>query len=238
MKKTITKIINKLGYQITKLPPLKDGNKTFDPFSKLITSPHSVIDLESLESIALTIPGMISPQSGKMLFTLCYLQSMQGDVVEIGSWQGRSTSFLARAVEQSSNGKFYAIDHFRGNVGKEKHYIVKKDDLSDLKVGFLENIKSLGLEDAVNLLDMTNEKAVEKLNDITIRFLFIDGDHTFEGVKKDIELFFPMLTKGSIVVFDDFTEKFPGVVKAVNTLLNEKKISKKFTFHNTLVLEL
>lgn len=75
-----------------------------------------------------------------------------------------------------------------------------------------------------------------KLEDVTIRFLFIDGDHTKEGVTTDISLFFPKLTDGSIVVFDDFSETCPGVTEAVDELLKQREFSRVLTYHNTLVL--
>jgi predicted O-methyltransferase YrrM len=36
--------------------------------------------------------------------------------------------------------------------------------------------------------------------------IFIDGDHTYEGVKKDFENYFPMLNKGGIVFFHDIVD--------------------------------
>jgi predicted O-methyltransferase YrrM len=34
-------------------------------------------------------------------------------------------------------------------------------------------------------------------------FLFIDGDHTYEGVKKDLEMYGPLVRKGGIIGFHD-----------------------------------
>jgi predicted O-methyltransferase YrrM len=36
-----------------------------------------------------------------------------------------------------------------------------------------------------------------------IDFLFIDGDHTYEGVKRDFEMYSPLVKKGGIVAFHD-----------------------------------
>ena len=93
-----------------------------------------------------------------------------------------------------------------------------------------------GVFNHVNLLNMTNEKAEEKIKDIKIRFLFIDGDHTEKGVEKDINLFFPKLLSGSIIVFDDFSNNFPGLIKTIDKLLFDKKFSRIMTYNNTLVL--
>lgn len=114
---------------------------------------------------------------------------------------------------QSGNGRFAAIDHFRGNAGRESLYRVDADDLSDIKSGFLRNMRRVGLADDVTLLDAHIEEAVAQIQDFRIRFLFIDGDHTYSGVKRDLSLLTPMLTDEAIVVFDDFSASLPGVCK-------------------------
>ncbi len=233
LKSLILKLLNKLGYRVERVPRFAGS---YSPYSDIKLKSGEIVDLEALASISTTIPGMISPRSGQLLYTLCYLQDLKGDVVEIGSWQGRSTSFLARAVKNSGNGKLYAVDHFKGNVGKEGFYVVGRDDLSDLEQNFRSNMKRIQLSDSVQLLNMPNHQAEQEIRDIDIRFLFIDGDHTKQGVEKDIELFFPKLMPGSIVVFDDFSNGFPGLVEAVDNLISEQKFSRIMSYSNTLVL--
>lgn len=210
--------------------------KADGPYSTLFRNRH-VTELERLAAIGETIPGMLSEESGKFLYALCYMQQLEGDVVEIGSWQGYSTSFLARAVLDSGNGRMFAIDHFRGNVGKESFYVAEKPDLSDLRQKFQENMLRLGLADVVSMLAMPNREAAEQLrqNAVRIRFLFIDGDHTREGVRRDVELFFPFLMKGSIVVFDDCSPSAPGVIEVIDELLRDGIIRRAFAYANTLV---
>ena len=231
MKKIIKLIMKYFGYEITKI---KKSEEKSSPYTTLIND-KNIIDLEVLSSISLTIPGMINPHSGQFLYVLCYLQQLQGDVVEIGSWLGRSSSFLARAVKESNNGTFYAIDHFQGNIGKEKLY-TKQIKQKDIKKKYLENIERLGLLEFVTLLDMKNDQAAKYIESKIIRFLFIDGEHTKEGVQKDIELFSPKLVKGSIIVFDDFSTNFPGVVDVAKSLYKKMKINKSFAYENTLVI--
>jgi cephalosporin hydroxylase len=36
-----------------------------------------------------------------------------------------------------------------------------------------------------------------------VDFLFIDGDHSYEGVKKDFELYSPLVRKGGVIAFHD-----------------------------------
>lgn len=201
-------------------------------------SGRSITHLDDLVGQAESIPRMLSTESGKFLYSLCYMQQLAGDVVEVGSWQGYSTSFLASAVRDSNNGTLYAIDHFRGNVGKEDRYRVGSEDLSDLRANFERNMERLGLREQIVLLDMPNDAAVQRLPERNIRFLFVDGDHTREGVAKDIRLFLPRLLPGAIVVFDDFAARFPGVAEATDELLDTTPVRRTFSYTNTLVLAL
>ncbi len=235
MKATVRKLFNKLGYDISKVQKFTGS---YSPYSHIKLESADVVDLDALAKISLSVPGMITTKSGQLIYSLCYMQELKGDVVEVGSWQGRSASFLARAVTNSNNGRFFAIDHFKGNIGKEHFYVLERNDLSDLKEGFLGNMERIGLAHTVNLLDMPNDEAVKQLEDVNIRFLFIDGDHTKEGVEKDIELFFPKLIDGSIVVFDDFSYRFPGLIEAVDSVLGERKVSRLMSYPNTLVMML
>ena len=41
------------------------------------------------------------------------------------------------------------------------------------------------------------------LNGEKIDFLFIDGDHTYQGVKKDFEMYSPLVSENGIIAFHD-----------------------------------
>ena len=56
--------------------------------------------------------------------------------------------------------------------------------------------------------------------------IFIDGDHSYEGCKKDIESWLPFLKQGGYMLFHDYDlPTSPGVVRAVDELV---KNSNKF----------
>lgn len=220
------------GLKLSRIPPA-DGTGLY---SALFHS-RRVTRLDGLAACARDIPGMLSEESGKFLFALCLTQRLDGDVVEIGSWQGYSTSYLARAVAESGRGRLYAVDHFGGNVGKEALYRVGKPDLSDLEGNFRSNLSRLGLHSVVHLLPMPSEEAAAHLRgqSTRIRFLFIDGDHSRDGVQRDVELFFPMLSAGAIVAFDDCSPSAPGVVEVIDELLRSKVFDNAFVYPNSFV---
>lgn len=229
MKKILKQMLHALGYEIRRVAAA-------DPAAAPAALIPGIADFERLAQAAAGIPTMLGRQTAFSLYMLCYLQELRGDVVEIGCWQGYSTSFLANAVRDSGNGMLHAIDHFRGNTGKEQFYVVGRADLSDLRQGFENNLRRLGLWDSVRLLDMPNGEALRHLEGVKVRLLFIDGDHSKAGVENDIRLFFPLLQPGGIVVFDDFSPHFPGLVEAVSQLIATHRLERVFSYQNTLVL--
>jgi predicted O-methyltransferase YrrM len=199
----------------------------------------TLIDTEKMSALSESIRGMITSRAGQELFSLAYMQALRGDVLEVGSFQGRSTFFLGSAVKWSQNGELIAIDHFRGNPGKEEFYVVGSPDLSDLEAGFRTTIKRAGLEGVVRLVNQPNYLAAQEVADQSVRLLFIDGDHTSAGVSRDLELFLPKLKGQAIIVFDDYDpEVFPGLVEVVDKFLSTAGVTRAYTVGETLVVQL
>ncbi len=55
-------------------------------------------------------------------------------------------------------------------------------------------------------------------------FIFIDADHSFEGVKNDTEKAFEMLNRNGVIVWHDYLGKTPGVVRFASEFSHEKDI--------------
>lgn len=54
-------------------------------------------------------------------------------------------------------------------------------------------------------------------------YLFIDGDHTYDGVKRDFELYGPLVRGGGIIAFHDIVEHLPGTPCEVSRFWQEVK---------------
>ena len=66
------------------------------------------------------------------------------------------------------------------------------------------------------------------LDDKMIDFLFIDGDHTYEGIKKDFEMYSVLVKKGGIIALHDIVECLPEVGCEVSKYWNEIKHDYQF----------
>lgn len=73
----------------------------------------------------------------------------------------------------------------------------------------------------------TQGDSVEVANNMTpgkkISVLFIDGDHSYEGCKRDINAWYPFMKEDGVMLFHDCDESSPGVVQAVFEFANKKK---------------
>lgn len=117
-------------------------------------------------------------------------------IVEIGSARGKSTCAMALACSENGKGKVFAIDPHMENSWT--------DAGNELDSGrFLEGrLSEYGL---TPWCQMIRSRSVDAAGGWSrkIDLLFIDGDHTYEGVRRDFELFAPFLTDRSIVCFHD-----------------------------------
>lgn len=134
--------------------------------------------------------------------------------VEIGSAQGWSTCLIAMALEQNLHGKLMAIDPHIPNDwshGDPDHTI---DALR-------ANLKALGLGHRVEIVRKVTADAVGDLPE-RIDFAFIDGDHSFEGVKTDWDTIRPRLSPWAVVVFHDALWELHRGDAEYDNLRNEK----------------
>jgi hypothetical protein len=77
---------------------------------------------------------------------------------------------------------------------------------------FVTNLKSAGVYDRVEIKRVYSHDLAREWKD-PIRFLWIDGDHTYEGAKADLEMFKPFLVDGAIVAMHDVLGTFEGALR-------------------------
>lgn len=159
--------------------------------------------------------------------------------VEIGCWKGKSTSFLATEIANCKKRiHLDVIDHFKGSAS-EQGSTHREAVYGNIQGQAINNLRPYWIEDnnkspftrtsnILKILPLSSHVAVNKYADKSIDFLFIDGEHTYAGVKADILKWLPKVKKGGIISGHDYGSKsFPGVKKAVDALLpGAKKASR------------
>ena len=121
--------------------------------------------------------------------------------VEIGSFKG----FNAKNICENLNIKrLYCIDP----------YTVYVDQIERDRTDYYEKAQKFLSKYPVTFVRKYSSDAVDDVPD-NIDYCYIDGNHEYEFCKKDIELYYPKMTKGGIIGGHDFNGSFIGVVKSV-----------------------
>ena len=132
-----------------------------------------------------------------------------GTLVELGAWKGRSSAFLVvEAKNKSQDIQIHIVDTW---LGSGEHTSGMTDGLYEK---FISSMSPLNGHYQAHR--MTTDKAASLFEDSSLDGVFIDADHTYEAVKKDIQNWFPKVRKGGILAGHDYIHTWPGVVQAVN----------------------
>jgi predicted O-methyltransferase YrrM len=147
---------------------------------------------DEVRAVAASIDGWLSDAQGCALFRAAAATTGRGLIVELGSWKGRSTAWLA-AGARLAGARVHAVDPHSGS--REEPSARTLDE-------FRRNLERAGLADAVAPLVMTSKDAARILTG-PVELLFIDADHSYEGVRADAELWLPRVVEDGTVMFHD-----------------------------------
>lgn len=177
--------------------------------SGISVSPSSKVDIR----IAEATQGWMTVKELEWLAT----QALDHErIVEIGSYLGRST----RALGDNTKGVVYAVDNFKG-VQDMTIPAAIRDNVFEL---FVYNTGTLISKDKV--IPVLTDHSVAEVP-ITPDMVFIDGDHTYEAVKRDIQKWLPRLSKGGLLCGHDI--QFDDVKKAVKEVIGNYKVGEGTT---------
>ena len=168
------------------------------------------------------VEGWLTDSQGEFLYNAARnCKGKGGVIVEIGSWKGKSTIWLAKGSKAGSNVKIYAIDPHTGSSEHKKMY----GEVWSFEE-FKQNIKRANVEDIVIPVVKTSEDAERDWDRKPIELLWIDGEHEYEMVKLDFDLWSPYLIEGGTIALHA-TIDWPGPKRVV-----KDKIYKSHDFAN------
>jgi hypothetical protein len=164
--------------------------------------------IDSAWGEARDIPGYIGDREFRALAMLFAGAPSNGVAVEIGSFRGKSTVGLAVLSAHYGLGPVVSIDPHNAPSVTDP---MLGDQVSSFE-DFLSALRAAGLEQQVEV-HRTLSSQVSQGWTRPIRFLWIDGDHTYAGAKLDFDLFSPYLVDGAIVALHDTLHEFEGPIR-------------------------
>jgi predicted O-methyltransferase YrrM len=159
-------------------------------------------DLAAYLRLSETIPGWTRNEEAEALARMAH--SIEGDavIVEIGSFFGSSTVFLAGARKLRGVGKVYCVDPFDGSGDSFSvpHYtaiILAFGARSPLE-HFQRNVSAAGLSEWVAVRQGTAEEIANSWT-AAIDLLVLDGDQSPAGVRAAYDRWSPWLKPGGVI---------------------------------------
>jgi predicted O-methyltransferase YrrM len=181
------------------------------------------IELVRVATLLNTLPGFLAIQEGVALMSLAASVPGPPSIVEVGSFKGKSTSFLAAGCLFAGHGHVYAVDHFRGSLEHQKGGIEETREIVNAGTTlpeFQRNITTLGLRGYITeRIGASSDMAKDW--DKPIRLLFIDGDHSYAGTSADFNTWYPFLDDGAILCMHDYQNHhyLDGVTRFIDDVL-------------------
>ena len=154
---------------------------------------EKVLDIHKFENI----DGWLTPSEGECL----HIESKGKKVIEIGSFKGKSSNYIASSAEHLS-----CVDTFcAGTDGQAQN--------GDTFAEFSKNTKQYK---NITVFRGTSLSQKDKFEDGSVDVVFIDAMHDKISVSSDIEAYWSKLKPGGKMLFHDYAWYGQGVMDAVN----------------------
>lgn len=134
---------------------------------------------------------------------------------ELGVKNGQFTEHMLRSFKSL---RMVAVDLWAPlppleKVGYEDYWTW---DFEAIRAEFKERTEPYA--DRLTVLRMDTADAAAEFEDRMFDFVFVDAEHTYDGVRDDIRAWWPKVKPGGALCGHDYRNKFPGVKAAVDEL--------------------
>lgn len=160
--------------------------------------------------IALEAKGFLSEVEGLRLYAAAAEVSNAAPCLEVGSYCGKSTIFLAAGCQAAGCHPLFAVDHHRGSAEQQFGQLYFDPEFYDPAEGvvntldaFMKNIRRAGLVDWVVPIVAESRQASRYWPRQPISLLFIDGGHSEEDAFQDFNGWSPHIVRGGYLCIHD-----------------------------------
>ena len=145
-------------------------------------------------------------------------------IVEFGSLHGRSSRAIADNMPK--NGRLWAVDPWAGDYYNEEGNSIPISTY--VMPYFIQNLK-----DHIDANRVTPVRQFSYLFSLPLKvdMVFIDGDHRYETVVRDIKKAYELLNTGGLICGHDYDHPtWPGVTEAVTELVGPVGVEQTIWF--------
>lgn len=158
------------------------------------------------------IDGWFSEDEGRWYAR--FARGLSGGVfVEIGSWKGRSTSFIGKICNAQGT-RLVCVDHWQGSADGLAPRYAETLAVEDVAATFRDNMRALAIE--VEILAEPSLLAAARFAPGSVDRVFLDGSHDGPSVAADLEAWGALLGTNGRLAGHDYSHKHPGLCAAVD----------------------
>lgn len=128
-------------------------------------------------------------------------------VLEIGSWEGRSTCWLLDNILIHPSARITCVDTFEGSV--EHEVMCEEGAVKTIEQRFDANIAKTGASEKVRKMIGSSQTVLRSLIPNSYNLAYIDGSHVACDVLEDALLTWRLVKVGGVIIFDDYGFQFP-----------------------------
>jgi predicted O-methyltransferase YrrM len=132
------------------------------------------------------VPGWLTPADAMKLYELAFFAT--GAILEIGTYCGKSAITMATAISDAGRrGPVVSVDTDPGAIMLAHRYA-----------------QAHGVQQEVVFVCQSADRFIEAVPAFRPSLVFVDGDHSAEGVRVDLEALAPCLLPGALLLFHDY----------------------------------
>ena len=147
------------------------------------------------------------------LYTLALACPVGADVLEIGSYLGASTCYIAAGLSHG-DGHLFCVDTWQNET--------MPDGIRDTFTEFQEN--TAVFKDMLTLLRKRSDEIASNDIPAALHLVFIDGDHSYDACRHDFHMVTPWLSEDGTIAFHD-SNNYSGVSRVIGEALATGKWS-------------
>lgn len=182
---------------------------------------------EIIDEIFDLVPGMITKEDASFLYETASKCS-KAMIVEVGSYHGLSTICLAKGSKSGGKVQVYSVDPYSGlsttpdptwrdsehpGTPNPKYY----NNVGAIFFEVRERFKELQVSNIITSIVNYSEPAYKQGWDMPIELLFLDGEHRYNYVKMDLEMWGKHVISGGMIIMHDQT--YPGVKRVIDEMI-------------------
>ncbi|HEY7948394.1 MAG TPA: class I SAM-dependent methyltransferase [Acidimicrobiales bacterium] len=147
--------------------------------------------------------GMVSIPEAVLLHDLAR-DVADGVIVEVGCYRGRSTVALSLGARSGRQARIFSLDPHETYTGVNGGNFGPAD-----RGAFFSSMLRTGCYQNVRLINLSSEEVTPGWRH-PVGLLWLDGDHSAAGVRRDLAVWRPHLLPGAVVAFDDSRDETSG----------------------------